>query len=134
MGLKNAGRYTDLALVDLVAARLPARTAETIARRIDPAGAFLQATDLVPLATFHRKLKQRQALSREHSERLLSFARVLSEALRQYHGNHRAANEFLRGLHPLLGGRAALDLALASTVGAELDLKLLARAEAAVAV
>ena len=134
MGLKNPNRFTDLALVDQIATGLPARAAKIIASRIDPAGDFLQATDLIPRATFHRKLKQREALSAEHSERLLSFARVLAEALRQYRGDQRAAHEFLRGPHPMLGGRSALKLALRSTAGADLVLRLLERAEAGVAV
>ena len=134
LGLKDWQRYTDLALVDQVASGLPAKTADTVARRIDPTGAFLQATDLVPKATYHRKLKENQALSLEHSQRVFALARVLTETLRQYHDDRGAALSFLRGAHPMLGRRSLLEVACQSSAGAHLALTILTRAEASIAV
>ncbi len=134
LGLRSPDSLTDLDLVDRVRDGFPPRAADRIAKWIDPDGHAISATDLVPKATYHRAVSAGRALSKEHSERLLSLARVCSETLRIYHGDLDGAREFLSGPHPMLGYRSALDLAMESTAGADVVLKLLAQAEAGVAV
>lgn len=125
---------TDLSLVAAIERGLPVSAANAIVSSLDPAGETLQVTALVPKATYHRAKKLRQPLSRDLSERLLAFARVAAEALRLYGGDTAKTLAFLRSEHSMLGGRSPMDLAITSTAGADLVLKLMWRADAGVAV
>jgi hypothetical protein len=58
---------------------------------------------------------------------------VFAEVLRLYHGETALVAHFLLRPHPLLGA-TAIELAKESLAGADLVLKLLAKAEAGVAV
>jgi putative toxin-antitoxin system antitoxin component (TIGR02293 family) len=124
----------DLDLVRRVERGFPAKAADTLARRVDPMGRFFRATDIIPRSTYHRRVKARQALTKEESERLFALAKVFSELIRQYQSDLERAAEFLGRKHALLGGRTPLDVAKESTAGADLVLKVLARADAGVAV
>ena len=66
--------------------------------------------------------------------RRLDGSRVFVEVLRQYGADTAASALFLMRPHPMLGGRSPFHVAKESTAGADLVLKLLARAEAGVAV
>lgn len=127
-------RSTDLSLVEAIEKGLPVAAADAIVAALDPAGEALQVTSLVPKATYHRAKKLRQPLGRDQSERLLAFARVAAEGLRLYRGDTAKALAFLKAAHPMLADRTPLDLAISSTAGADLVLKLLWRADAGVAV
>jgi putative toxin-antitoxin system antitoxin component (TIGR02293 family) len=133
LGLRNWSAIDDLALVERVEAGLPTTALEQIIRQIDPNGTFLGIDDIVPKATFYRRKEQRKPLSKTESDTIVALARVLVEALRQYRGDTVRAVSFLRIAHPMLGGRTPLDMAKTSAAGAEVVLKLLARAEAGVA-
>jgi putative toxin-antitoxin system antitoxin component (TIGR02293 family) len=134
LGLPGARRISDIGLVEQVEKGFPVRTADIIAKRVDPTGRLLQAHDFIPRSTFHRRVKNVQPLTREESSKILAVARVFVELLRQYHGDSKLAAHFLLREHPMLGGRTPIDVAKESTAGADLVLKLLARAEAGVAV
>lgn len=134
MGLPRWQSVDDLGLVARVQKGFPAATAETVARRIDPRGSFLKATDIIPKSTLHRREKDQRPLSQDDSEKVLALSRVFSEALRIYHDDAAACGVFLTRPHPLLGRRAPVDLATESIAGADLVLKLLSKAEAGVAV
>lgn len=127
-------RSTDIALVEAIEQGLTVSAAETLVAALDPAGDTLAVTALVPKATYHRAKKLRQRLGRDQSERLLAFARVAAEALRLYRGDNAKALAFLSAMHPMLANRTPLDLAISSTAGADLVLKLLFKADAGVAV
>lgn len=131
MGLPRWKDVDDLGLVERVTKGLPAGTAEIIVNRIDPAGHFVKATHIIPKTTLHRR--SGGALSKDDSERLLMLARVFSEVLRLYHGDTERAAAFLSRPHPMLGDRPPIALATSSMAGAELVLKLLARADASIA-
>jgi putative toxin-antitoxin system antitoxin component (TIGR02293 family) len=134
LGLPRAGAMSDLGLVERVEKGFPPKTATTIARRVDPSGRLLPVQHIIPKSTYHRRVKNMQALTREESEKVLALARVFVEVLRQYHADSALAASFLVRAHPMLGLRTPLDVAKESTAGADLVLKLLARAEAGVAV
>ena len=127
MGLPKWADIDDLDLVERVERGFPTKAAETIIRRIDPDGLHLKVTDIIPKATYHR-LKE-QSLTKGQSEKILALARVFSETMRQYKDHSALAMEFLLRPHPMFGGRTPFDLARESTSGADLVLKLLARAE-----
>ena len=133
LGLARPESYTDLKLADAIAGGVPARSAETIARRIDPTGRRLTVYDIVAKAKFHRRKQAKKPLSRDDSERLWHIARVYREAMRQYR-DETAAVAFLFRPHPLLEGRRPIDLVKESAAGAALVLKVLEGAEAGVAV
>ena len=133
LGLPGGKRMNDLALVERVEKGFPASTATIIAKKVDPTGQFLQVRDFIPKSTYHRRLKKMQALTKDESARFFALARVFVEALLQYHDDSKLAAQFLVREHPMLAGRTPLDVAKESTAGADLVLKLLARAEAGVA-
>jgi putative toxin-antitoxin system antitoxin component (TIGR02293 family) len=134
LGLPHWRKFDDLAIVASVKKGFPARTAETVVRRIDPDGRFLHATDIIPKSTYHRRLKANKALTKDESERILALSKVFAEVLRLYHGETTLAAHFLLRPHPLLGARPPIELAKESSAGADLVLKLLVKAEAGVAV
>jgi putative toxin-antitoxin system antitoxin component (TIGR02293 family) len=134
LGLPQAKRMSDLALVERVEKGFPPNTAEVIVRRVDPKGQFLQPTHIIPKSTYHRRVKNMQVLTKDESEKILALARVFVQLLRHYHEDSKLAAHFLLREHPMLGGRTPIDVAKDSTAGADLVLKLLAQAEAGVAV
>jgi putative toxin-antitoxin system antitoxin component (TIGR02293 family) len=134
MGLREWARMDDMRLVERVAAGLPISTAGAIVRHIDPLGQRLQIHDIIPRASYYRRKDQKKPLTKHQSESIFALSKVFSETLRQYHDDKESASLFLSRKHPLLGGRSPLDVARESTAGADLVLKLLARAEAGVAV
>ena len=134
MGLREWARMDDVRLVERVAAGLPISAAHTIIRHIDPLGQRLQIHDIIPRASYYRRKEQRKPLTKHQSESIFALSKVFSETLRLYHDDKESASLFLSRRHPLLGGRSPLDVARESTAGADLVLRLLARAEAGVAV
>lgn len=133
MGLSKWPEMSDVRLVTRVEAGLPLSTAEKIIRRIDPDGVYLHVQDIIPKATYYRRKEQGKPLTKDQSEKVFALAKVFAETLRLYHGDTRTAVMFLSRTHPMLGGRSPLDMAKESVAGADLVLKLLARAEAGVA-
>ena len=133
MGLRGWKEFDDLRLVKKVETGLPVSAARKIALRIDPAELHLRAIDLIPKATYYRRIEQKKPLSKDESEKIVELSKVFSETLRQYHNDTESASMFLRRKHPLLGNRSPFEIARESTVGANLVLKLLARAEASTA-
>jgi putative toxin-antitoxin system antitoxin component (TIGR02293 family) len=134
MGLRGWPRIDDVGLVALVETGLPISTADTIARKLDPKGAYLEVHDLIPKATYYRRKKLKKPLTKDQSEMIYALSKVFSEAIRHYHDDKESASLFLSRKHPLLGGRSPLDVARESTAGADLVMDLFARAEAGVAI
>lgn len=134
IGLPKWETIDDLALVELVRKGFPAKTATTIALRVDPQGRFFQPTDIIPKATLHRRVKtHNRLLTKDESEKILSLSKLFAEVIRLYHNDLNRAAQFLLAPHPMLGDRAPIDLAKESISGTELVLKILARADAGVA-
>jgi putative toxin-antitoxin system antitoxin component (TIGR02293 family) len=133
LGLPKPGSFDDIKLVGRIKLGIPAHSAAAVAQVIDPVGAHLKAYDLVSKSTLHRREADAKPLSTDDSETLWQVARVYVEALRHYH-EPEAASAFLFRAHPLLGGQRPMDLARETTAGADLVLKVLAQAEAGVAV
>ena len=133
MGLAHANTFNELKMIEALRQGVPARSAEVVARHIDPTGAQVTVYDFVPKSTLHRARQTNWRLSKDVSEQLWQVARVYVEARRQY-GNDRDALEFLLRRHPLLDGQTPFALAKETVAGADLVLRLLAQAEAGVAV
>jgi putative toxin-antitoxin system antitoxin component (TIGR02293 family) len=89
---------------------------------------------IVPEATFRRHKSNRKVLSRAMSERLYEVGRVVVVAEAAYRGDSEGARRFLVRPHPLLDGRTPLDLAIASSAGADAVINLLHKADAGFAI
>lgn len=132
LGLRDWRKTNEIDLVSKVKTGFPTQAVEDVFSKVQlRAPQHIHA--FIPKATYARKLKAKR-LSRSESERLLSITKVFNEVLRLYGGDTGAAEQFLTRRHPMLGKRAPVDLAVESTAGADLVLKLLARADAGVAV
>ena len=131
LGLPNWRKIDDIGLVDRVRKGFPTATARKVAERIDPHGRFVKATDIIPKSTLSRRKDQH--LSQDDSEKILALSRLFAEALRIYKGDGDLVALFLSRLHPMLDGRSPIDLATELIAGADLVVKLLARADAGVA-
>ncbi len=82
---------------------------------------------LIPKATLERRRKSAtKRLTSEEGDRLARLAKVFSFALDIYKEPERA-RAFLGRPHPMLDGKAPLDVALATSPGADLVIKLLGR-------
>jgi len=130
MGFADWAKVDDLGLVERIAKGFPVKTATVVMERIDPQGKFVRATDIIPKSTLHRR---KHALTKDESEKVWALSKVFYEVLRVYHEDAGKAARFLVQEHPMLGGRAPIELAKESIAGAELVLKLLAKADAGVA-
>jgi putative toxin-antitoxin system antitoxin component (TIGR02293 family) len=130
MGLADWAKVDDLGLVERVAKGFPVKTATVVIERIDPEGKFVRATDIIPKSTLHRR---KHALTKDESEKIWALSKVFFEVLRIYHDDAGRAARFMIQEHPMLGGRTPIDLAKESIAGADLVLKLLAKADAGVA-
>ena len=133
MGLRQPNTYTDLKLAKRIAVGMPWRSVATVCKHIDPTGRRFTIFDVVTRPTYHRKKQKNEPLSKDDSEKLWQIARVFLEAVRQY-GDKNDAVAFLFRSHPLLEQRRPIDVAKETVAGADLVMKLLAEAEAGVAV
>lgn len=133
MGLPHAESFSELKMIEALRQGVFARSVEIVARHIDPTGAHVSVYDFVPKSTLHRCRQDNKRLSRDVSEQLWQVARVFVEARRLY-GNERDALEFLMRRHPLLDNQLPFTLAKETVAGADLVLRVLAQAEAGVAV
>lgn len=134
MGLRNWQKINDINLVETIEEGLPVKTADTIVKKIDPSGHYVDVYQIIPKASYYRRKERKQALTKDQSETILSLSKVFVEALRLYNDDTSKAAMFLLRSHPLLGGRTPLDLSINSTAGADLVLDLLSRADSGVAV
>ena len=133
MGLAHADAFSELSMIEALRKGFPVRSAEVVAKQIDPTGALINAYDFVPKSTLHRSKQGNKRLSKDVSEQLWQVARVYVEARRQY-GSDRDALEFLLRRHPLHDDQTPFELAKETVAGADLVLRVLAQAEAGVAV
>ena len=83
---------------------------------------------LIPKATLERRRRSpAKRLTIEEGDRLARLAKVFSFAL-QICQEPAKAREFMRRPHPMLDGKSPLDVALATSPGADLVINLLGRA------
>lgn len=115
-----------LALAEMIASGLPARTAEHVHDALG-ARVFFR---ILPEPTYRRVKRQQKPLSRESSEKLYEFARVHQLALRLYGGDAERTMRFLEAAHPMLKGKTPIELATSSSAGADAVVDLLNRADA----
>ncbi len=116
-----------LALAYSIESGLPVAALDRLADSVAPDDARFKYR-LIPKATLERRRKSpSQRLTSEESDRLARLAKVFSFALDIYR-TPETAREFLSRPHPMLDGKAPLDVALATGPGADLVINLLGRA------
>ncbi len=126
LGIGDFARVSPLALAHSIEAGLPVSALEQIAAIIAPDDARFKYR-LVPKATLRRRIKSNGQLSTDESDRLFRLAKVFSFALEIY-GKPEKVREFLQRPHQMLEGKPPLDVALATSPGADLVVNLLGRA------
>ena len=122
------GRPTSrLALAYSIEGGLPVAALDRLADSVAPDDPRFKFR-LIPKATLERRRKSpSQRLTSEEGDRLARLAKVFSFALDIYRVPEKA-REFLGRPHPMLDGKAPLDVALATGPGADLVINLLGRA------
>lgn len=116
-----------LALANRVEEGLPVSALDLLAAAISPGDTQFKYR-LVPKATLaRRRLSARKLLNREESNRLARLATVFVFAKNVY-GRASRAREFLNRPHMMLDNRTPLDVALATSPGADAVTNLLGRA------
>jgi putative toxin-antitoxin system antitoxin component (TIGR02293 family) len=124
----SPGRQTSrLALADSIESGLPVAALDRLADAVAPDDARFKFR-LIPKATLERRRRSpTKRLTSEEGDRLARLAKVFSFAVEIYKDPQKA-REFLTRPHPMLDGKPPLDVALATTPGADLVINLLGRA------
>jgi putative toxin-antitoxin system antitoxin component (TIGR02293 family) len=124
----NAGRHASrLALADSIESGLPVSALDRLADVVAPDDVRFKYR-LISKATLERRRKSpTKRLTSEEGDRLARLAKVFSFALQIYKAPE-TARDFLSRPHPMLDGKAPLDVALATGPGADLVINLLGRA------
>lgn len=127
LGVKAGVQASRLALPSLIEKGLPVAALDHLADSVAPGDARFKFR-LIPKATLERRRKSAtKRLTSEEGDRLACLAKVFSFALNIYREPERA-RDFLGRPHPMLDGKAPLDVALATSPGADLVINLLGRA------
>ncbi len=127
LGVATGVRASRLALATSIESGLPVAALDRLADTVAPDDARFKFR-LVPKATLERRRRSTtQLLTSEEGDRLARLAKVFSFALDIY-GTPERAREFLSRSHSMLDGKAPLDVALATSPGADLVVNLLGRA------
>ncbi|PZU05088.1 MAG: antitoxin [Sphingobium sp.] len=127
LGVRAGIHASRLSLPTSIESGLPVAALDRLADKVAPGDARFKFR-LIPKATLERRRKSAsKRLTSEEGDRLARLAKVFSFALDIYREPERA-REFLGRAHPMLDGKAPLDVALATSPGADLVINLLGRA------
>lgn len=127
LGVRAGIHASRLSLPTSIESGLPVAALDRLADKVAPGDARFKFR-LIPKATLERRRKSvSKRLTSEEGDRLARLAKVFSFALDVYREAERA-REFLGRPHPMLDGKAPLDVALATSPGADLVINLLGRA------
>lgn len=127
LGVKPGIKASRLTLAYSIENGLPVAALDQLADLVAPDDARFKFR-LIPKATLERRRKSpSKRLTSEESDRLARLAKVFSFALEIYKAPEKA-REFLTRPHSMLDGKPPLDVALATSPGADLVINLLGRA------
>lgn len=127
LGVAPVRSASRLALASSIEAGLPVAALDRLADAVAPDDSRFKFR-LIPKATLERRRKSASGrLTSEEGDRLARLAKVFSFALEIYKAPEKA-REFLARPHPMLDGKAPLDVALATGPGADIVINLLGRA------
>jgi putative toxin-antitoxin system antitoxin component (TIGR02293 family) len=126
LGVKPGRQSSRLALANSIEHGLPVTALDRLADIVAPDDARFKFR-LIPKATLERRRRSSsKRLTSEEGDRLARLAKVFSFALDIYREPEKA-REFLSRPHPMLDGKAPLDVALTTSPGADLVVNLLGR-------
>jgi putative toxin-antitoxin system antitoxin component (TIGR02293 family) len=125
--LRRARPLTPMELVTSIETGLKPQIVAKIAKTIAPDSATFSYL-FVSKATLARRLSQKKRLTADESARLARAARIWTHA-RAIWQSDALAREFLFRPHPMLDGRAPIETAISTDLGAELVDQLLGRLE-----
>jgi putative toxin-antitoxin system antitoxin component (TIGR02293 family) len=127
LGVKPKKPETTLTLAYSVARGLPVSALDKFATLVAPEDARRFSYRVVPKPTLERRRKEKRPLSTEESDRLARIAKVFAFALDVFRDEAKARS-FLDRPHPMLDDKAPLEIALATSLGADAVINLLGRA------
>ena len=126
LGIPADRRDTRLALPRSIEMGLPVDSLDHLAEVVAP-GDLRFKFRLIPKATLERRRKSSsKRLTAEEGDRLARIAKVVAFALEIYKDPAKA-REFLTRSHPMLDGKAPIDVTLATSAGTDLVVNLLGR-------
>lgn len=127
LGVGHGRHASRLDLIHAIENGLPVAALDRLADMVAPDDARFKFR-LIPKATLERRSRSpAKRLTIEEGDRLARLAKVFSFALQIYQEPAKA-REFMRRPHPMLDGKSPLDVALATSPGADLVINLLGRA------
>jgi putative toxin-antitoxin system antitoxin component (TIGR02293 family) len=127
LGMKPRKSEAKLALARSVEKGLPVSALEKFAGHVCPNDARRFTYRVVPKPTLDRRRRDKKPLSTEESDRLARVAKVFAFGLEIFRDEAKVRH-FLDRPHPMLDGRAPLEVALATGLGADAVINLLGRA------
>ena len=127
LGVKPKNSETTVTLARSVEKGLPVSALDKFAGRVSPQDVRLFTYRVVPKPTLERRRKAKRHLTTEESDRLARVAKVFAFGLELFRDEAKV-RDFLNRPHPMLEGKAPLELALATGPGADAVVNLLGRA------
>jgi putative toxin-antitoxin system antitoxin component (TIGR02293 family) len=97
--------------VDRIMAGLPVAEFDSLREMLSlPLDQMAQMVGISP-ATLSRRRAKKEPLDRDHSDRLMRYARLYWLAVAYFNGDQNAGRDWLKSPAPALGGRLPLDFA-----------------------
>lgn len=127
LGVKPKNTETTLTLAYSIEKGLPVSALEKFAGRVSPQDARRFTYRVVPKPTLERRRRDKQHLTTEESDRLARVAKVFAFGLEVFRDEAKVRS-FLERPHPMLDDKAPLELALATSPGADAVINLIGRA------
>jgi putative toxin-antitoxin system antitoxin component (TIGR02293 family) len=127
LGVKHKGGDSLLSLARSVMNGLPVSALDRFALRISPNDARRFSYQVVPKPTLERRRRTHKPLTAEEGDRLARIAKVFAFGLDIFRDEAKVRT-FLDRPHPMLDGKAPLEVALASGPGADAVINVLGRA------
>jgi putative toxin-antitoxin system antitoxin component (TIGR02293 family) len=127
LGIKASKAETSLALAYSVLKGFPVSALDKFAGVVCPQDVRRFTYRVIPKATLERRRKDKKPLTPDESDRLARVAKVFAFGLEIYRDEAKV-REFLSRPHMMLDNKAPLDVALATTPGADAVINLMGRA------
>jgi putative toxin-antitoxin system antitoxin component (TIGR02293 family) len=128
LGIKPKGKTeTPLALAYGVLKGFPVSALDRLAAMVCPHDVRRFTYRVVPKPTLERRRKAKKPLTTDESDRLVRIAKVFAFGLEIYHDEAKV-REFLTRPHVMLDNKTPLDVALATSPGADAVINLMGRA------
>lgn len=126
LGVTGRTQHGSLALARSIESGLPVAVLDRLAERMAPGDTGFRYR-IVPKATLERRRRKQQPLSSEEGNRLARVSKVYEAAWALFQDDDKV-RAFLTGPHQMLEGDTPLDVALATSPGADVVVNIIGRA------